>query len=84
MRCEFLGSPIVWDYLRSHWLDLVDRFSLNDRYLGRMPKFIGADFSTEFRLQQMKDFFAKYPEAGAGNQLTSFTRMRNSSQIRHL
>ena len=56
----------MWDYFRSHWPDLGDRFSLNDRYLGRMPKFISTDFNTEFQLQQMRDFFAKYPEAGAG------------------
>ncbi len=63
----FSGKPLVWQFIREEWPYLVERFSLNDRYLGRMPKYISAGFSTEFRLQELKDFFAKYPDAGAGN-----------------
>ena len=58
--------PIVWNFLRDEWSYLVERFSLNDRYLGRMPKYIGSTFASQFRLNEMKDFFKKYPDAGAG------------------
>ena len=61
-----LGLPIVWNFLRDEWSYLVERFSLNDRYLGRMPKYIGSTFASQFRLNEMKDFFKKYPDAGAG------------------
>ena len=61
-----LGLPIVWNFLRDEWSYLVTRFSLNDRYLGRMPKYIGSTFASQFRLDEMKDFFKKHPDAGAG------------------
>ena len=28
-----IGLPIVWEFLRDEWPYLVERFSLNDRYL---------------------------------------------------
>ena len=31
-----------------------------------MPKYIGSTFASQFRLNEMKDFFKKYPDAGAG------------------
>jgi glutamyl aminopeptidase len=41
-------------------------FTLNDRYLGRVPKSISSGFSTKLELEELKAFFAKYPDAGAG------------------
>jgi len=60
------GNPIVWRYMQEEWENMVERFSLNDRYLGNLPKSITYDFSTRFQLNQVKSFFKKYPEAGAG------------------
>ncbi|QQP35719.1 Aminopeptidase, partial [Caligus rogercresseyi] len=51
---------------RNPWEYLVDRFSLNDRIFGRFLSTATSQFSTEERLQEIKDFFSKYPEAGAG------------------
>ena len=62
------GNPIVWKFLREEWPYLVDRFSLNDRYLGRIPKTIAAGFSTKLELEELKAFFSKYPKAGAGKK----------------
>merc|ERR1712200_44500 len=61
-----VGNPLVWEYLQANWPALVHRFSLNDRYLGRLPKAIVSDFASPFKLEQVKQFFARYPEAGAG------------------
>ncbi|CAH0559336.1 unnamed protein product [Brassicogethes aeneus] len=61
-----LGESLVWDYVRTNWEKLVQRFTLNDRNFGRMVGTITSDFSTEERLKEMQDFFAKYPNAGAG------------------
>ena len=61
-----VGEPIVWDFVRNEWEYLVERFTLNDRYLGSLIPTITKKFATEMRLQEMKDFFAKYPDAGAG------------------
>ena len=63
-----VGEPIVWDFYRSEWEYLVNRFSLNDRLLGRMIVVLTNRFSTSLRLDEMKAFFKKYPEAGAGAQ----------------
>ena len=67
LQSRISGAPIVWKFVREEWTYLVDRFSLNDRSLGRLPLTITSDFSSNFQLQETKDFFAKYPEAGAGD-----------------
>lgn len=60
------GESLVWDYVRSNWQNLVDRFGLGEPYLGKMIPQVTSRFAKEIRLQEMKDFFAKYPDAGAG------------------
>jgi len=44
----------------------VDRYTLNDRYLGNLIPAITRSFATQTKLDEMKAFFKKYPEAGAG------------------
>jgi len=66
-----VGLPIVWEYLKSHWEELVARFTINDRYFGRMVMRIVSHFNTEFALQDVEAFFAKYPNAGAGKRARS-------------
>ncbi|KAH8335428.1 hypothetical protein KR074_001621 [Drosophila pseudoananassae] len=61
-----VGESLVWDYVRENWTKLVDRFGLNERYLGNLIPSITARFSTQTKLEEMEQFFAKYPEAGAG------------------
>ncbi|XP_019765987.2 glutamyl aminopeptidase isoform X2 [Dendroctonus ponderosae] len=60
------GTDLVWDFVRQNWEYLVERFTLNDRYLGAMIRTITAKFATESKLLEMEEFFAKYPNAGAG------------------
>ncbi|XP_057378962.1 glutamyl aminopeptidase-like [Daphnia carinata] len=61
-----VGLPIVWDFVRNEWQYLVDRFTTNNRYLGRMVGTVTSKFTQQIRLDEMKEFFAKYPDAGAG------------------
>ncbi|KAL7728103.1 hypothetical protein ACLKA6_002245 [Drosophila palustris] len=61
-----MGESLVWDYVRENWLQLVARFGLNERYLGNLIPSITARFHTQTKLEEMEQFFAKYPEAGAG------------------
>ncbi|XP_015116430.1 glutamyl aminopeptidase isoform X1 [Diachasma alloeum] len=61
-----IGTPLVWDWVRENWEFLVKRYTLNDRYLGQLVPGIAASFATEIKLQELKAFFDKYPEAGAG------------------
>ncbi|KAG7213582.1 hypothetical protein KM043_002837 [Ampulex compressa] len=61
-----VGTPLVWDWVRENWEFLVSRYTLNDRYLGRLIPVITSTFATEAKLEEMKAFFKKYPESGAG------------------
>ncbi|XP_066993050.2 glutamyl aminopeptidase isoform X2 [Anabrus simplex] len=66
-----VGDPIVWDFVRSEWEYLVERFTLNNRYLGRLIPAITKSFATEFKLKEMESFFEQYPNAGAGTAARS-------------
>ena len=66
-----IGNPIVWKFVREEWPNLVNRFSLNDRYLGRLPSYIASGFNTKLELEELNAFFAKYPDAGAGKLLST-------------
>ncbi|XP_023035875.2 uncharacterized protein LOC6650874 [Drosophila willistoni] len=61
-----VGEPLVWEHVRENWLQLVERFGLNERYLGNLIPSITARFNTQTKLEEMEYFFEKYPEAGAG------------------
>lgn len=61
-----VGTPLVWDWVRENWEFLVQRYTLNDRYLGQLIPGITKTFATETKLNEMKAFFKRYPEAGAG------------------
>ncbi|XP_034826979.1 glutamyl aminopeptidase isoform X1 [Maniola hyperantus] len=60
------GTDLVWDNVRANWPKLVERFTLNSRYLGSLIPSITDSFNTDQRLKEMEEFFARYPEAGAG------------------
>lgn len=60
------NTHIVWTFVKANWDYLVDRFSLNNRYLGRMVKYVGTRFTSQNQLDDLEEFFKKYPEAGSG------------------
>ncbi|KYQ54762.1 Glutamyl aminopeptidase [Trachymyrmex zeteki] len=60
------GTSLVWNWVRENWKFLVNRYTLNDPYLGRLIPSITRSFATQSRLDEIKAFFKKYPEAGAG------------------
>lgn len=74
------GEALVWDYVRENWMNLVARFGLNERYLGRMIPTITSRFTTQTKLEEMEAFFAKYPDAGAGAnaRLQALESVRNN------
>ncbi|XP_009978824.1 PREDICTED: glutamyl aminopeptidase [Tauraco erythrolophus] len=59
------GKVMAWDWIRLNWEYLVDRFTINNRNLGRIIT-ITQTFNTEVQLWQMENFFELYPDAGAG------------------
>lgn len=48
-----IGESIVWDYVRENWENMVARFGLNERYLGRMIPSICGRFSTKTKLDEV-------------------------------
>ncbi|KAJ8281412.1 hypothetical protein GJAV_G00067380 [Gymnothorax javanicus] len=60
------GKTMAWDWMTLNWEYLVDRFTINDRNLGRLVARVTPTFNTELQLWQMQHFFARYPNAGAG------------------
>ncbi|KAL5292090.1 ENPEP.2 family protein [Megaselia abdita] len=61
-----VGESLVWHYVRENWVRIVERFTLNERYLGSMIPSITGRFDSQTRLSEMEAFFELYPEAGAG------------------
>ncbi|XP_058150075.1 glutamyl aminopeptidase [Dasypus novemcinctus] len=61
------GKNMAWNWIQLNWEYLVNRYTLNDRNLGRIVT-IAEPFNTELQLWQIESFFAKYPEAGAGEK----------------
>lgn len=59
------GKTMAWNWIQLNWEYLVNRYTLNDRNLGRIVT-IAEPFNTELQLWQMESFFKRYPEAGAG------------------
>ncbi|NXM15054.1 AMPE aminopeptidase, partial [Ploceus nigricollis] len=77
------GKTMAWDWIRLNWQYLVDRFTINDRTLGRIVT-IAQTFNTELQLWQMENFFEKYPNAGAGEMPRSQTLEQVKSNIQWL
>ncbi|CAL4084418.1 unnamed protein product [Meganyctiphanes norvegica] len=46
-------THIIWDFVKNNWDALVERFSLNNRYLGRMVKSVTTRFTTEQQLKEV-------------------------------
>lgn len=61
------GKTMAWNWIQLNWEYLVNRYTLNDRNLGRIVT-IAEPFNTELQLWQIESFFKKYPEAGAGEK----------------
>ncbi|XP_030248229.1 glutamyl aminopeptidase [Sparus aurata] len=61
-----VGQSIAWDWTTLNWDYLVNRYTINDRNLGRLPGQITTTYNTEPQLWKMEHFFHQTPNAGAG------------------
>ncbi|CAJ1074218.1 glutamyl aminopeptidase [Xyrichtys novacula] len=61
-----LGQSMAWDWTTLNWDYLVDRYTINDRNLGRLLGRISTSYNTELQLWKMEHFFSLTPNAGAG------------------
>ncbi|XP_017111880.1 glutamyl aminopeptidase [Drosophila elegans] len=61
-----VGEPVTWEFYREHWPQLSARFGLNNRNFGRLIAQITANFRSAVKLEEVQQFYIKYPESGAG------------------
>lgn len=61
-----LGQSMAWDWSTLNWDYLVNRYTINDRNLGRLLNRITTTYNTELQLWKMQHFFSLTPDAGAG------------------
>uniref|UniRef100_A0AAQ4RI02 Aminopeptidase n=1 Tax=Gasterosteus aculeatus aculeatus TaxID=481459 RepID=A0AAQ4RI02_GASAC len=61
-----LGENMAWDWTTLNWDYLVNRYTINDRNLGRLLGRITTSYNTELQLWKMEHFFSRTPNAGAG------------------
>uniref|UniRef100_A0A6Q2YLK6 Aminopeptidase n=1 Tax=Esox lucius TaxID=8010 RepID=A0A6Q2YLK6_ESOLU len=60
------GKTMAWDWVTLNWDYLVNKYTINDRNLGRLLTRISTTYNTEPQLWQMEHFFKLNPNAGAG------------------
>ncbi|XP_034530930.1 glutamyl aminopeptidase [Notolabrus celidotus] len=61
-----VGQSMAWDWTTLNWDYLVNRYTINDRNLGRLLGRISTSYNTELQLWKMEHFFSLTPDAGAG------------------
>ncbi|KAK3089893.1 hypothetical protein FSP39_007417 [Pinctada imbricata] len=61
-----VGNSLAWDWVRTNYDYLVQRFTTYSRSFGRLVPNIISDFNTQFQLKEVEELFQKYPDAGAG------------------
>ncbi|XP_073322847.1 glutamyl aminopeptidase [Pagrus major] len=74
------GQSMAWDWTTLNWDYLVNRYTINDRNLGRLPGQITTTYNTELQLWKMEHFFSQTPNAGAGEmpRQQALERVRNN------
>ncbi|KAM6912940.1 glutamyl aminopeptidase [Xenentodon cancila] len=61
-----VGQSMAWDWATLNWDYLVSRYTIDDRYLGRLLTQITRTYNTELQLWKMEHFFSLTVDAGAG------------------
>uniref|UniRef100_A0A8C2Z766 Aminopeptidase n=1 Tax=Cyclopterus lumpus TaxID=8103 RepID=A0A8C2Z766_CYCLU len=61
-----LGQNMAWDWTTLNWDYLINRYTINDRNLGRLLSRLTTTYNTELQLWKMEHFFSLTPNAGAG------------------
>ncbi|XP_059138984.1 glutamyl aminopeptidase-like [Physella acuta] len=60
-----VANPMLWDWIRKNYQFFIDRFTIDDLRFGEVVYDTVKLYSTREKLQEVKDFFAQYPDAGA-------------------
>eukprot|EP00794_Sanderia_malayensis_P019484 gene19484-21408_t len=60
------GRYIAWNFARANWPKCMEIMTPNNFHVTRMTLGITAQFTTQFELDEVRAFWKKYPDAGAG------------------
>lgn len=72
-----VGRYVAWDFARANWVKCMEIMTANNFHVTKMTLGITAQFTTEFELEQVQEFWKKYPNAGAGER----ARFQGSERI---
>ncbi|XP_061552400.1 glutamyl aminopeptidase [Phycodurus eques] len=75
-----MGQTMAWEWTTLNWEYLVNRYTINDRNLGRLLSQISTNYNTDLQLWKMEHFFSLNPIAGAGEmpRQQALERVRNN------
>ncbi|XP_036026619.1 aminopeptidase N [Onychomys torridus] len=62
-----VGQPLVWDFVRSNWKKLFEDFGGGSFSFANLIQGVTRRFSSEFELQQLKQFKAENQQTGFGS-----------------
>ncbi|XP_061825773.2 aminopeptidase N-like [Nerophis lumbriciformis] len=62
-----IGQSLAWDFVRAHWSYIFTQYGGGSFSFSNLINGVTKRFSTEFELQQLKQFKADYAEVGFGS-----------------
>ncbi|XP_061773355.1 aminopeptidase N-like [Nerophis ophidion] len=62
-----IGQSLTWDFVRAHWSYIFTQYGGGSFSFSNLINGVTKRFSTEFELQQLKQFKADYAEVGFGS-----------------
>ncbi|KAM9854718.1 aminopeptidase Ey-like [Aulostomus maculatus] len=62
-----IGQPLAWDFIRAHWSQIFSQYGGRSFSFSNLINGVTKRFSTEFDLQQLKQFKADNAEVGFGS-----------------
>ncbi|KAL2094091.1 hypothetical protein ACEWY4_011403 [Coilia grayii] len=61
------GQALAWDFIRAHWKHFSNEFGEEIGFLGHLIHWVTERFSTEYELQQLKQFQSDHTEESLGS-----------------
>uniref|UniRef100_A0A6Q2YEI1 Aminopeptidase n=1 Tax=Esox lucius TaxID=8010 RepID=A0A6Q2YEI1_ESOLU len=77
-----VGQPLAWDFIRDRWQYIFEQYGGGSFSFSNLINGVTKRFSTEFELQQLKDFQAEHNDFGSGNLAIQQSIERTSANIR--
>lgn len=73
-----LGGSLVWDHIRNNWETITDRYTFSDTNLQEFIVSITNTFCTKVKLEEVKQFFDKYPNIADDVKKLTLSNIQNN------